>query len=50
MMILGAFSAEAYNLEMMGVIEHRDDIAKMIEQERLDKAAGEQNKHLSAAS
>ena len=49
-MILGAFAAEAYNLEMMGVLEHRDDIAKMIEQDRLDAAAREQNTPVGAAA
>ena len=34
-MHIGAFAAEAYNLEMMGVLEDRDEIAKMIEQTRL---------------
>ena len=42
MMILGAFAGEAYNLEMMGVLTHRDDIAKMIEQDRLDALNREQ--------
>ena len=49
-MILGAFAGHAYNLEMMGVLEHRDDIAKMIEQERLDTMNREQDIPLSAAS
>ena len=49
-MILGAFAGEAYNLEMMGVLEHRDDIAKMIEQDRLDAAAREQNTPVGAAA
>ena len=50
MMILGAFAAESYLMEMKGVIEHRDDIAKMIEQDRLDAAAREQNTPLGAAA
>ena len=50
MMILGAFAGEAYNMEMMGVLEHRDDIAKMIEQERLDALNREQKKPLGAAA
>ena len=49
-MILGAFAGHAYDLEMMGVIEHRDDIAKMIEQDRLDAAAREQNTPVGAAA
>ena len=49
-MILGAFAGEAYNMEMMGVLEHRDDIAKMIEQERLDPLSREQKKPLSASA
>ena len=36
MMMLALFAGEAYSMEMMGVLEHRDDIAKMIEQSRLD--------------
>ena len=35
MMIKGEFSAQAYLMEMKGVLESRDDIAKMIEQDRL---------------
>jgi hypothetical protein len=38
-MILGAFAAEAYLMEMKGVLNDKDDIAKMIEQTRLEKAA-----------
>jgi predicted S18 family serine protease len=38
-MVRGAFTSEAYLMEMKGVLEHRDDIAKMIEQDRLDKSA-----------
>ena len=49
-MILGAFAAEAFNLEMMGVIEHRDDIAKMIEQDRLAAASGGQSTPVNAAA
>jgi hypothetical protein len=41
-MIKGAFSAEAYLMEMKGVLESRDDIAKMIEQERLAASNPEQ--------
>ena len=36
MMILAIFTSEAYLMEMKGVLTHRDDIAKMIEQDRLD--------------
>ena len=35
MMIVGEFSAQAYLMEMKGVLESMDDIAKMIEQDRL---------------
>jgi predicted S18 family serine protease len=35
MMVKGAFSAQAYLMEMKGVLENKDDIAKMIEQDRL---------------
>jgi hypothetical protein len=35
MMVKGAFAAEAYLMEMKGVLENKDDIAKMIEQDRL---------------
>ena len=50
MMIMGAFAAEAYLMEMKGVIEYRDDIAKMIEQDRLDSANREQKQPLSASA
>ena len=50
MMILGAFAGEAYNMEMMGVLEHRDDIAKMIEQDRLDALKHEQDTQLNTIS
>lgn len=50
MMILGTFSAHSYSLEMVGVLEHRDDIAKMIEQDRLDALLREQNVHEDALS
>ena len=50
MMMLALFAGEAYSMEMMGVIEHRDDIAKMIEQDRLDAAVREQNTPLGAAA
>jgi hypothetical protein len=33
----GWFVAKAYNMECMGVINHRDDLAKMIEQMRLEE-------------
>ena len=49
-MLRGSFAAEAYLMEMQGVIEHRDDIAKMIEQDRLDAAAREQNTPVGAAA
>ena len=42
-MLKGSFAAEAYLMEMQGVIEHRDDIAKMIEQDRLDALQRERN-------
>jgi hypothetical protein len=32
----GWFVAYAYNMECMGAIEHRDDLAKLIEQKRLE--------------
>jgi hypothetical protein len=32
----GWFVAYAYNMESMGTIEHRDDLAKLIEQKRLE--------------
>ena len=50
MMIMGAFAAEAYLMEMKGVLENRDDIAKMIEQDRLDAANREQKQPLSASA
>ena len=50
MMMLALFAGEAYSMEMMGVLEHRDDIAKMIEQDRLDAAAREQNTPVGAAA
>jgi hypothetical protein len=34
-MIKGEFAAQAYLMEKKGVIEHKDDVAKMIEEERL---------------
>jgi hypothetical protein len=49
-MIRGAFSAEAYLMEMKGVLENRDDIAKMIEQDRLAKAANGNNAPQSLAA
>ncbi len=48
MMILGTFAAHSYSLEMMGVLEHRDDIAKMIEQDRLNALTHGQNVPLGA--
>ena len=50
MMLLAVFTSEAYLMEMKGVIESRDYIAKMIEQDRLDAAAREQNTPLGAAA
>ena len=50
MMMLALFAGEAYSMEMMGVLEHQDDIAKMIEQDRLDAAAREQNTPVGAAA
>ena len=49
-MLRGSFAAEAYLMEMQGVLEHRDDIAKMIEQERLDALAREQNRVVGVAA
>ena len=46
-MLRGSFAAEAYQMEIQGVIEHRDDIAKMIEQDRLDAANRGQNMPIS---
>ncbi len=42
MMIVGEFSAQAYLMEMKGVLENMDDIAKMIEQDRLAAQEHEQ--------
>ena len=42
-MLRGSLAAEAYLMEMQGVLAHRDDIAKMIEQDRLDALALEHN-------
>ena len=47
-MIKGTFAAHAYSMEKMGVLEHRDDIAKMIEQDRLDTLAHGQSMSLGA--
>ena len=47
-MLRGAFSAQAYLMEMKGVLEHRDDIAKMIEQDRLNALTHGQNVPLGA--
>ena len=49
-MIKGTFAAHASSMEMMGVLEHRDDIAKMIEQDRLDAAAREHNTPVGVAA
>ena len=49
-MLRGSFAAEAYLMEMQGVLEHRDDIAKMIEQDRLDALAREQNMSVGEAA
>lgn len=49
-MIRGAFASEAYLMEMKGVLENRDDIAKMIEQDRLAQSASNQNTPLSVAA
>jgi hypothetical protein len=35
MMIKGEFAAQAFLMEMKGVLAHKDDIARMIEQSRL---------------
>lgn len=43
MMVKGAFSAQAYLMEMKGVLENKDDIAKMIEQDRLAASGHGQN-------
>ena len=37
-------------MEMQGVLAHRDDIAKMIEQDRLDALEREQNMVASATA
>lgn len=50
MMIMGAFAAECYLMEMKGVIASRDDIAKMIEQDRLDALNQAQKTPLSASA
>ena len=50
MMLLAVFTSEAYLMEMKGVIESRDDIAKMIEQDRLDALNREQKTPLSASA
>ena len=48
-MLRGSLAAEAYLMEMQGVLAHRDDIAKMIEQDRLDALAREKNTVSAAA-
>ena len=50
MMVVGAFSAQAYLMEMKGVLENMDDIAKMIEQDRLSASTQPQNTSLSASA
>ena len=50
MMMLAVFTSEAYLMEMKGVIECRDDIAKMIEKDRLDALAREQNMSVGEAA
>ncbi len=50
MMMLAVFAGEAYSMEMMGVLEHRDDIAKMIEQDRLDALNWEKKGSSSASA
>lgn len=50
MMVVGAFSAQAYLMEMKGVLENMDDIAKMIEQDRLLASTQPQNTSLSASA
>ena len=50
MMIRGAFTAEAYLMEMKGVLENMDDIAKMIEQDRLTQLINGQNTPQSLAT
>lgn len=50
MMIRGIFTAEAYLMEMKGVLENMDDIAKMIEQDRLSASTQPQNTSLSASA
>jgi hypothetical protein len=42
--------AEAYLMEMKGILENRDDIAKMIEQDRLAKSANGNNAPQSLAA
>jgi hypothetical protein len=49
-MIRGAFASQAYLMEMKGVLEHRDDIAKMIEQDRLARSANGNNTPQSLAA
>jgi hypothetical protein len=46
-MIKGEFAAQAYLMEMKGVLADKDDIAKMIEQERLAKSPPQTNVHVS---
>lgn len=38
-MVKGEFAANAFLMEMKGVLNDKDDIAKMIEQSRLEKTA-----------
>jgi hypothetical protein len=50
MMIVGEFSAQAYLMEMKGVLESMDDIAKMIEQDRIVALGHGQNMPQSVAA
>ncbi len=50
MMIRSIFTAEAYLMEMKGVLESMDDIAKMIEQDRFAVLGQEQNRPQSVAA
>ena len=50
MMVKGSFSSKAYLMEMKGVLESMDDIAKMIEQDRLEASGRTQSTSLSASA
>jgi hypothetical protein len=50
MMMRGILTAEAYLMEMKGVLENMDDIAKMIEQDRLVVLGQGQNVPQNAAA